>query len=140
MGGIPCYNRVYISQEGDWENQKGEWVSRQYLRPEEVNTLAQMQGGGHGRDAVVLGVRGLTRVEELDNAIMREVRGHYQATLGNRIGVIMNVLQHMTPNGTPYYDERVEEPILTVILLKSDNGTHIRKVNGSPDNTSGQKL
>ena len=44
------------------------------------------------------------------------------------IGVIMNVLQHMTPNGTPYYDERVEEPILIVILLKSDNGTHIRKV------------
>ena len=34
----------------------------------------------------------------------------------------------MTPNGTPYYDERVEEPILIVILLKSDNGTHIRKV------------
>ena len=49
-----------------------------------------------GQDVAVIGIRGLTRVEELDNAIMREVRNHYRALFGTCISVIMNVLQHMT--------------------------------------------
>ena len=71
---------------------------------------------------------------------MREVRSHYHALLGTRISVIMNVLQHMTPSGTPYFDDRVEEPILIVIMLRGDRSSQLRKVLRDQNKTNPSEL
>ena len=51
----------------------GELVTRQYLRPREVNHFAQMHKEPAPQDVVLLALRGLPRVQEIDNAIMRAV-------------------------------------------------------------------
>jgi hypothetical protein len=36
----------------------------------------------------------------------------------------------MNPTGTPYFDDRVEEPIIIVIMLKGDKCTQLKRIAG----------
>jgi hypothetical protein len=126
-GGKSCYERICIAGEEDKRSPGGEWVTRQYLRPREVSHFALMHKDPTPQDVVLLALRGLSRVQEIDNAIMRAVGNYYHALMASPICVHMNVLQHSN-NTTPYFDDRIEEPIIIVTLYRGTQSSRIRGV------------
>jgi hypothetical protein len=73
-------------------------------------------------DIVLAGLRGLPRVLELDNAIMRGVKKHYEDETGADIAVHVLTLQHSDVTTSPYYDTHADEPILVVTFLRLSTG------------------
>ena len=77
----PVYNRINVSlPEEKKEGIGGEWLTRQFLRPSEVEMFTRIQR--QNTDIVLAGLRGLPRVLELDNGILRAVRKHFDELTG----------------------------------------------------------
>ena len=74
------------------------------------------------------GIRGLPRVIEIDNALLRSVMKHYTHNMGLSVCVMVSTMQHSahTPYSA-YYDDLADEPYFTVILLKTKGGSSIRR-------------
>ena len=106
-------------------NTSGEWVTRQYLTHSEAKSYQMMEAseGSHGRDIVIAGIRGLPRVLELDNALIRMVRRHFFDTMGAEVCVQVYTIQHSahTANSS-YHDDYTDEPIIIVSLFKMNGG------------------
>ena len=68
----------------------GEWLTRQYLTREEAEFLMKVERKkeeSSSHDVVLAGVRGLSRILELDNALIREVKRHFEDLIGGNIFV-----------------------------------------------------
>ena len=131
--GVMVYGRVLISSTEDPSRTGigGEWVTRQYLRDEESVMFMKLEEHGeqsYGQDVVIAGLRGLPRVLELDNALIRAVRKHYTYNMGLSICVMVSTMQHASNSSqSQYFDDLVDEPFLVVILLKTQGGASIRR-------------
>ena len=127
------YSRILISNHEELSKGGigGEWVTRQFLRNSEVEVFKTLEGHGdqaHGQDIVIAGIRGLPRVIEIDNALLRSVMKHYTHNMGLSVCVMVSTMQHSahTPYSA-YYDDLADEPYFTVILLKTKGGSSIRR-------------
>jgi hypothetical protein len=130
-GGHPIYNRIRVSaQEENRGGISGEWVIRQYLRSGEAEFIMRVvksQERG-GTDAVVAGVRGLTKVLEIDNALLREVRKYYEDTMGgDKMAIVMTFPHSEHASNSAYLDEYADEPIIVVCSMNCGGGNLIRK-------------
>ena len=76
-----------------------------------------------GLDVVLGGIRGLPRVTEIDNFLLRSVKRHYEEIYGIEVCVQIMTLQHASHwNNTAYFDHMSDEPIMVVTYLRSKNG------------------
>jgi hypothetical protein len=76
-----------------------------------------------GLDVVLGGIRGLPRVTEIDNFLLRSVKRHYEENYGMEVCVHIMTLQHASHwNNTAYFDHMSDEPIMVVTYLRSKNG------------------
>jgi hypothetical protein len=73
-------------------------------------------------DIVLAGIKGLPRVLELDNGILRAVRKHFDELTGAETAVHVLTLQHSDYTSSPYFDNLADEPILVVTFLKLSVG------------------
>ena len=129
-GGVMIYNRICVTSNEDKNSRGigGEWLTRQYLRSHEADAFLRMEKhaeSSSGMDVVVAGVRGLTKVLEIDNALIRTVRDHYLIGRGLDVSVHVSTMQHS--NRGEYFDEQADEPYLIVTLNGGASGTSIRR-------------
>ena len=76
-----------------------------------------------GRDVVIAGIRGLPRVLEIDNALIRIVRQSYLESMGTEVCVQMYTIQHSSHTANSvYHDDYTDEPIMIVTLLRANGG------------------
>jgi hypothetical protein len=122
----PIYNRVCVSTAAEQRTRGigGEWLTRTYLRQAEVENFIEMERRPTlGLDVVLGGIRGLPRVTEIDNFLLRSVKRHYEEVYGIEVCVHIMTLQHALHwNNTAYFDHLSDEPIMVVTYLKSKNG------------------
>ena len=85
---------------------------------------------------MVAGVRGLTMVLEIDNAILREVRKHYEDALGGgKMAIAMTYSHSDHASSSPYLDDYADEPIIVVCSMNSGGGGLIRKASSRQRNS-----
>ena len=126
MGGTMTYNRIRLAGDNrDNSNVGGEWVTRQFLTLDEARSykLIEENETTQGRDVVIAGIRGLPRVLEIDNALIRRVRQSYLESMGTEVCVQMYTIQHSSHTANSvYHDDYTDEPIMIVTLLKANGG------------------
>ena len=126
MGGTMTYNRIRLAGDNrDNSNVGGEWVTRQFLTLDEARSykLIEENESTQGRDVVIAGIRGLPRVLEIDNALIRRVRQSYLESMGTEVCVQMYTIQHSSHTANSvYHDDYTDEPIMIVTLLKANGG------------------
>jgi hypothetical protein len=121
-GGQLIYNRVRVSPVDPRGNGiGGEWVIRQYLRDAEADLFMRVLN--EPTDSVVACIRGLPKVIELDNGVMREVKKHYENEMGPEMCVHVITYPHIDrPYSSPYLDDFADEPVLVVSFLNVPTG------------------
>ena len=135
QGGRQVYSRICVSSNEEMQRGGivGEWITRQYLRSDEAEFFGkvQKQQDNCGVDSVIAAVRGLTRVLEIDNGLLREVKKHFEETMGSEVCVQVYSYPHSDQVfASPYLDELSDEPILIVNMIKSEGGERIRRAYG----------
>jgi hypothetical protein len=74
-------------------------------------------------DVVLAGVRGLSRILEIDNALIREVKRHFEESVGGSILVQVMTYQHSEHSTrSEYLDDYADETILVVSTLDGEGG------------------
>ena len=118
-GGIRRYERVNVASSKHDEG--GEWLSRQFVTDDEANFLINVERRTLTGEVNVImgGVRGLPRMTELDECILRVTKSKYEAQFQGDIGVFMMTLSHDWPKDS---NELKDEPILVVCQLGSFKG------------------
>ncbi len=93
----PIYSRVCVSTAAEQTTRRigGEWLTRTYLRQVEVDNFVEIERRPTiGLDVVLGGIRGLPRVSEIDNFLLRAVRKHYEEVYGIEVCVHIMTLQN----------------------------------------------
>jgi hypothetical protein len=109
--GPKVYDRVLMGPSVIPTSKRGDYAIRQFLRPKEAEHLAKIRG--EVKDVGLVLIRGLTKIVEIDEAILRRTREHYREHWGMEVCVIMTTLQHDNPKA--YLDLLADEPIMAVI-------------------------
>jgi hypothetical protein len=73
---IRTHDRVLMGPNPTPNTKKGDYAIRQFLREKEASSLANARG--ENRDIGVVLLRGLTRIAEVDDAILRRTREYYR--------------------------------------------------------------
>jgi hypothetical protein len=113
-GGVSAYERILVSND-----EGGEWYSRQLINEAEsafLISVGERLKKSESVNVVMAGVRGLSRVVEFDECLMRMTRTRYQDFYHGGIGVFFSVMSHEFRDPV----ELKEEPILFVCLLDGD--------------------
>jgi len=119
-GGRVIYNRICVSTTEDQSKMgvSGEWLTRQYLTREEAEFLKKVElkrEEASCYDVVITGVRGLSRILEIDNALIREVKKHFENIIGGSIFVQAMTYQHSEHSThSEYFDDYADETLLVV--------------------------
>jgi hypothetical protein len=118
-GGCRRYERVNVSNSN--QDDGGEWLARQFVSKEEANFLINVERRTLTGEVNVImgGVRGLPRMTELDECILRVTKSKYESQFQGDIGVFMMTLSHDWPKDSY---ELKDEPILVVCQLASFKG------------------
>jgi hypothetical protein len=119
---VLAYNRICVSHNESLDKSRigGEYLIRQYLSLEEADMFVRAEdrkGSESMNDIVLAGLRGLPRVLEIDNGLLRLVKNHYQEATGSQIAVHVLTVRHSQANST-YFDTHADEPIFVVTFLK----------------------
>ena len=118
----------------------GEYLIRQYLSPREAEMFARAEdrkGTESMNDIVIAGLRGLPRVLEIDNGIMRAVKNHYYELTGSEVAVHVITVQHSQANSS-YFDTHADEPVLVVTFLKLKTGGSLFRRTWRENNGGGE--
>jgi hypothetical protein len=110
--GLKTYDRVLMGSNPTPNSKKGDYAIRQFLREKEASFLANFQGS-IGDVGIVL-IRGLTKIVEIDDVILRRTREYYRGFTNVEVCVMMTTLQHDSPKA--YLDFLADEPIMVVTL------------------------
>ena len=118
-GGRRCYERVNISSSHHDEG--GEWWSRQFVTVEEANFLINVERRTVlGEVNVIMGgVRGLPRIAEFDECLLRVTKNKYESQFQGDIGAFMMTISHDWPKDSP---ELKDEPIIVICQLGAFKG------------------
>ena len=122
--GMRVYDRVLMGPNTTTNTKKGDYAIRQFLREKEASYITNIRK--ENRDIGVVLIRGLTRIAEIDDVILRRTREHYRGLLKMEVCVIMTTLQHDNPKA--YLDYLSDEPIMVVTLCgPMSGGTAVRR-------------
>ena len=121
LGGRRCYERVNVSYMQHEEG--GEWFSRQFVSANEANFLINVERrvmvGETSVNVIMGGVRGLPRITELDECVLRVTKNKYESQFQGDIGVFMMTLSHEWPKESL---ELKDEPFLVICQLGAYSG------------------
>jgi hypothetical protein len=132
-GGRAVYSRICVSTMDEQQRAgiSGEWLTRQYQSREEAEFLMKVERKREeaaSYDVVLAGVRGLSRILEIDNALIREVKRHFEESVGGSILVQAMTYQHSEHSTrSEYLDDYADETILVVSTLDGAGGSAFRK-------------
>ena len=117
-GGRGRYERVVASNLHD---EAVEWWSRQFVTTEEANFLLNVERRTTLGDVNVMmgGARGLTRISEFDECLLRVTKNKYESQFQGDIGAFMMTISHDWPKDS---SELKEEPIIVVCQLGAFKG------------------
>jgi hypothetical protein len=135
---IRVYDRVLMGPNPTSNSKKGDYAIRQFLREREANYLVNTQGDI--KDIGIVLIRGLTKIAEIDDAIMRRTREYYRRIMNMEVCVIMTTLQHDAPKS--YLDHLADEPIMVVTLCGPLSGglAYRRSIEISQDGTGSLRV
>ena len=114
-GGRRLYERVNVSSE-----EGGEWFTRQLVTDTEANFFMRVEDRvkqGSSVNVIMGGVRGLPRVTEFDECVLRMTLNNYKNVFKGSIEAFISSLSHDW--GTSSTELR-EEPIIFVCLMDGD--------------------
>ena len=110
-GGRRIYERVNVSSE-----EGGEWFTRQFVTDVEAKFFMGVDNrvkAGSPVNVIMGGVRGLPRVTEFDECVLRMTLNNYKAVFKGDIRVFISSLTH---EWGPNSSELREEPIIFVCV------------------------
>ena len=107
------YERILVTKP-DKDNKGGEFFQRQFVDDDEVQFLLAIEGLSN-IDVILSGVRGLPRVTEIDDAVLRDTKNTVAGQVRGKLGVFVMSITHdwAQANGA----ELKEEPILVVCTM-----------------------
>jgi hypothetical protein len=112
-GGNRRYERVCVSHTT--KDIRGEWYGRQFLTNDEAVFFKKMEQRTNQPMSVIMGgVRGLPRVAEFDECLMRQTMVRYSSQLKCELSALLTTITHEWP---PNSRELRDEPIIVVFLM-----------------------
>ena len=112
-GGIRRFERALVTKP-DKDNKGGEYYTRQFVDEDEAAFFLSIEGKPDVDD-ILGGVRGLSRVTEIDDVVIRVTKNNFAGQMGGKVGVFVMSVPHdwAQSNGI----ELKEEPILVISTL-----------------------
>jgi hypothetical protein len=113
-GGNRRYERVCVSHSS--KDAGGEWYGRQFLSDDEAIFFRKMELRPINQPTSVImgGVRGLPRVSEFDECLMRQTINKYSSQLSCELSALITTITHEWPINSK---ELRDEPIIVVFLM-----------------------
>jgi hypothetical protein len=113
-GGTRRYERVCVNTST--KESGGEWYGRQFLSKSEAIFFKKMEQRATNQPTSVImgGVRGLPRIVEFDECLMRQTINKYAAQLRCELSALIVTISHEWPINSR---ELRDEPIIVVFLM-----------------------